>query len=124
MRIERTEEPPPDGGEFAQLPPGDEPDDGVPSGNGIAAHTLPDLAFEPVPAGALLPQAAPARLDPVAAERILGPAPRSAASSIHTNLGGDAAPARPKGTPEKVGRNDQCPCGSGKKYKRCHGAAA
>jgi preprotein translocase subunit SecA len=124
VRIERTEEPPPDGGEFAQLPPGDEPDDGVPSGNGIAAHTLPDLAFEPVPAGALLPQAAPARLDPVAAERILGPAPRSAASSIHTNLGGDAAPARPKGTPEKVGRNDQCPCGSGKKYKRCHGAAA
>ena len=24
----------------------------------------------------------------------------------------------------KVGRNDQCPCGSGKKYKRCHGIAA
>ncbi|MCZ6891860.1 MAG: preprotein translocase subunit SecA [Chloroflexi bacterium] len=24
----------------------------------------------------------------------------------------------------KVGRNDQCPCGSGKKYKRCHGTAA
>ncbi|MBI4600237.1 preprotein translocase subunit SecA [Candidatus Uhrbacteria bacterium] len=23
---------------------------------------------------------------------------------------------------EKVGRNDPCPCGSGKKYKRCHGA--
>jgi preprotein translocase subunit SecA len=23
----------------------------------------------------------------------------------------------------KVGRNDPCPCGSGKKYKRCHGAA-
>ncbi len=22
-----------------------------------------------------------------------------------------------------VGRNDLCPCGSGKKYKRCHGAA-
>ena len=22
-----------------------------------------------------------------------------------------------------VGRNDPCPCGSGKKYKRCHGAA-
>ena len=21
----------------------------------------------------------------------------------------------------KVGRNDPCPCGSGKKYKRCHG---
>src|SRR6185312_11650826 len=23
-----------------------------------------------------------------------------------------------------VGRNDPCPCGSGKKFKRCHGAAA
>jgi len=23
---------------------------------------------------------------------------------------------------EKVGRNDACPCGSGKKYKKCHGA--
>jgi preprotein translocase subunit SecA len=22
----------------------------------------------------------------------------------------------------KVGRNDPCPCGSGKKYKNCHGA--
>jgi preprotein translocase subunit SecA len=26
-------------------------------------------------------------------------------------------------TSDKVGRNDPCPCGSGKKYKRCHGAA-
>jgi preprotein translocase subunit SecA len=23
---------------------------------------------------------------------------------------------------QKVGRNDPCPCGSGKKYKKCHGA--
>jgi uncharacterized protein len=25
--------------------------------------------------------------------------------------------------PDKVGRNDPCPCGSGKKFKRCHGGA-
>jgi preprotein translocase subunit SecA len=25
---------------------------------------------------------------------------------------------------DKVGRNDPCPCGSGKKYKHCHGSAA
>jgi preprotein translocase subunit SecA len=25
---------------------------------------------------------------------------------------------------EKVGRNDPCPCGSGKKYKKCHGVEA
>jgi hypothetical protein len=32
-------------------------------------------------------------------------------------------PARTAGVP-KVGRNDPCPCGSGKKYKKCHFAAA
>ena len=26
--------------------------------------------------------------------------------------------------PAKVGRNDPCPCGSGKKYKKCCGANA
>ena len=25
-------------------------------------------------------------------------------------------------TAQKVGRNDPCHCGSGKKYKKCHGA--
>jgi preprotein translocase subunit SecA len=24
-------------------------------------------------------------------------------------------------TIDKIGRNDPCPCGSGKKYKKCHG---
>ncbi len=38
-----------------------------------------------------------------------------------------AAPPRPqaqvvKKELDKVGRNDPCPCGSGKKYKKCHGA--
>ena len=28
------------------------------------------------------------------------------------------------GTWGKVGRNELCPCGSGKKYKHCHGAFA
>ncbi len=35
-------------------------------------------------------------------------------------------PVRPQPTVNKdlkVGRNDPCPCGSGKKYKKCHGAA-
>jgi preprotein translocase subunit SecA len=31
---------------------------------------------------------------------------------------------KPVRTGAKVGRNDPCPCGSGKKYKKCHGAAA
>jgi preprotein translocase subunit SecA len=31
---------------------------------------------------------------------------------------------KPVRTGAKVGRNDPCPCGSGKKYKKCHGTAA
>jgi len=33
----------------------------------------------------------------------------------------DAAAAPVKREGDKVGRNDPCPCGSGRKYKRCHG---
>ncbi|HYM20451.1 MAG TPA: preprotein translocase subunit SecA [Candidatus Kapabacteria bacterium] len=33
-----------------------------------------------------------------------------------------AAPRTPVRVAPKVGRNDPCPCGSGKKYKNCHGA--
>ena len=37
-----------------------------------------------------------------------------------------AAPAPPPAEPfvregRKIGRNEPCPCGSGKKYKQCHG---
>ncbi len=35
---------------------------------------------------------------------------------------GEPATPETRSTP-KVGRNDPCPCGSGKKYKLCHGAA-
>ena len=31
------------------------------------------------------------------------------------------AAVSPRRAPPKVGRNDPCPCGSGKKYKKCHG---
>jgi hypothetical protein len=40
-------------------------------------------------------------------------------------VGGDDASVKTVRRDEpKVGRNDPCPCGSGKKYKKCHGAAA
>jgi preprotein translocase subunit SecA len=39
-------------------------------------------------------------------------------------VGGDGSTsAQPARAGQKVGRNDPCPCGSGKKYKKCHGAA-
>lgn len=34
---------------------------------------------------------------------------------------GEALPKTPVKAIERVGRNDPCPCGSGKKYKQCHG---
>jgi preprotein translocase subunit SecA len=36
--------------------------------------------------------------------------------------GNSEGPGPQRRTGEKVGRNDLCPCGSGKKYKKCHGA--
>jgi preprotein translocase subunit SecA len=36
-------------------------------------------------------------------------------------LGAGAGAPVPAGAPAKIGRNDPCWCGSGKKYKRCHG---
>jgi preprotein translocase subunit SecA len=36
---------------------------------------------------------------------------------------GEARKATPVTATEEPGRNDPCPCGSGKKYKRCHGRA-
>jgi preprotein translocase subunit SecA len=38
--------------------------------------------------------------------------------------GGDDTIRQVKRDEPKVGRNDPCPCGSGKKYKKCHGANA
>jgi preprotein translocase subunit SecA len=35
-----------------------------------------------------------------------------------------AEPPKPVRAGVKVGRNDPCPCGSGKKYKKCHGTSA
>ncbi len=60
----------------------------------------------------------------------------SSASARQASYGGETQGPRPARTggddviktvrreEPKVGRNDPCPCGSGKKYKKCHGAAA
>jgi preprotein translocase subunit SecA len=47
-------------------------------------------------------------------------APAAAApAAVSSSLGRLGAPS---GVVPEVGRNDPCPCGSGKKYKKCHGA--
>jgi preprotein translocase subunit SecA len=114
VRIERKDDEPGADGSSA-LPAESTPQNG---------SSLPDLGFEPIPAGAMVPQAfARPALDAAAAERILGPAPKGpSATAVRTNL--ETEPAKPIVNADKVGRNDPCPCGSGKKYKKCHGVAA
>jgi preprotein translocase subunit SecA len=53
-------------------------------------------------------------------------ADQMAQASAMAGGGGHAAPVvKDKADPyADVGRNDLCPCGSGKKYKKCHGANA
>ena len=55
------------------------------------------MAFEHADAGSAVPEAAEAPSQPVSPRPVTRAQP-------------------------KVGRNDPCPCGSGKKYKQCHGA--
>jgi len=62
----------------------------------------PDAAGPPAPSGSVLERRPPAPR---------GPAPAVAASGARS------------GPVPKVGRNEPCPCGSGRKYKKCHGAA-
>ena len=68
---------------------------------------------------------------PIAEETELKEAklPESDAKKLQTGRqemrGRQMAPGKPANEPfraeKKVGRNDPCPCGSGKKYKNCHG---
>jgi preprotein translocase subunit SecA len=74
-----------------------------------------------------------------AAEQKMAQAQVSNVHYQHADFNPNAAPeellaptagaAEPKSQPiihavPKVGRNDPCPCGSGKKYKQCHGKLA
>ncbi|HEX3927524.1 MAG TPA: preprotein translocase subunit SecA [Gemmatimonadales bacterium] len=66
--------------------------------------------------------------EPGADELFSAPATRTVGAApprISTQLGSTgpraAQPVSADGKP--IGRNDPCPCGSGKKYKKCHGAA-
>ena len=80
------------------------------------------VTAEPEPPRRAAPPPPPA---PTGADELFtGPAPRAvppraptpAVSSSLGRLGNDGGIS-----PNGVGRNDPCPCGSGKKYKKCHG---
>ena len=52
-----------------------------------------------------------------------GASPASQGPPRPPRTGGDDVVRQVRRDEPKVGRNDPCPCGSGKKYKKCHGAA-
>jgi preprotein translocase subunit SecA len=54
----------------------------------------------------------------------IGGASEAADRPRPARTGGDDVVKQVRRDAPKVGRNDPCPCGSGKKYKKCHGAAA
>jgi preprotein translocase subunit SecA len=61
--------------------------------------------------------AAPAAVAAVAADATAEMVGQAMSHGAHDSAqGADGVP--------KVGRNDPCPCGSGKKYKQCHGKLA
>jgi preprotein translocase subunit SecA len=87
-----------------------------------AERPEPPRAPPPPPPAAVTHQSAPTS---GADDLFMGPAPRAApptpsgaTPAVNSSLGpvGRATAAVPE-----VGRNDPCPCGSGKKYKKCHG---
>ncbi len=62
-------------------------------------------------------------LEAAAAAGVEGPSPDQIAAASAATGGGVATMVKDKDDPwADVGRNDSCPCGSGKKYKKCHGA--
>jgi preprotein translocase subunit SecA len=66
------------------------------------------------PAADTVPAFAAARSQPAATASAAAPRP--------ARTGGDDVIKTVRREEPKVGRNDPCPCGSGKKYKKCHGA--
>jgi len=91
----------------------------------------PPVAPPPVAAPVPAPSQTAAGEGPMTAAATAAPAaaavaarPQPAPQRVVESLGTPAAGATPSpggNGMKKVGRNDPCPCGSGRKYKKCHG---
>jgi preprotein translocase subunit SecA len=86
-------------------------------------HTIARAIYH-VGLSAAMPQ--PARPAPVPAGATAGQpaAGQRPVQNLRENRPGQAAVPAAKVNGKKIGRNDPCWCGSGKKFKRCHGLAA
>ncbi|MGL5826292.1 MAG: preprotein translocase subunit SecA [Nocardioides sp.] len=88
------------------------------SGSGTSGEVASDMS-------ALAPQPAPVAHPLIRAKGLDGPSrPQKLSYSAPSEAGDVAVTAQDESVDEfaGVGRNAACPCGSGKKYKKCHGA--
>ena len=110
--------------------------DGLREGIGLRGYAQKDPKVEFQREGWAIFEALEGRIDEQAVELIFKfvlPEPRATAPrplpKPQPMAEGGAIERQPRAAAEagaageKVGRNAPCPCGSGKKYKRCHGAA-
>jgi preprotein translocase subunit SecA len=88
----------------------------VPRARRATQMTMNNPAAEVIPAFAAARSAAPTMEADVPMPGGQPPRP--------PRVGGDDVIKTVRREEPKIGRNDPCPCGSGKKYKKCHGAAA
>ena len=88
------------------------------NGNGSSVSAAPQQAPAPVPVPTRAPSTTIDALEKEFQRKKQRDLDAARASGADTSSNGTGAPKR---TGEKVGRNDDCPCGSGKKYKKCHG---
>ncbi len=87
----------------------------------VSAEQDPPRRMAPPPPVPLPPVDGPDDLFNGPAPRAAPPSPASAVSGGAT-LTSSVGRIAPAGAPvAEVGRNDPCPCGSGRKYKKCHG---
>ena len=91
-----------------------------------------EITTSPPPEPAMLPEMAAHKVDPTTGEDEMALALAGAETLARHGIGQPAsgaepAPVRNPRDPSswgKVGRNEACPCGSGKKFKHCHGRYA
>jgi preprotein translocase subunit SecA len=87
-----------------------------PQGNGSGNGANPPTALD-YSGGTL--EAQPSALEQVA---VGGGGAAAVDTAASQSVGGDVVETVVKDEHDKIGRNDPCWCGSGKKYKKCHGA--
>jgi preprotein translocase subunit SecA len=115
----------PDGQPVNAAPQVPRPRGPVPKAPPVASAARPmtleaEISSPPIPEIAIRPKQPSTTID--ALEKEFQRKKQRELEAASRSGGGDASQPSQRRTGEKVGRNDPCPCGSGKKYKKCHGA--